>query len=628
MRRSSCKTIKQKRVKHYSAIIILVVIVSLVILLKGGGADVHRAGLVGEGSVNRPNLAVNVIGHRKILDRHYREMAVSFRMKSLYALPLEIPDIDATAVLLAEDLELDGETLAYELKSERSFFWLARLIPAARADAILKRAGRGIYAREEDRRFYPAQSSASHVLGFIEKNRGLAGVEFYYDHILRSDSQQVTGDDPIVDGHLQLTLDLGIQKLLESELGRLGKETAAPSGSGIVMDMQSGAILALASFPGYDPNFYWNSKSNGRINRAVNGLVDVGGFKYLFGKAAAYEEYQDNNQGQLAALKMDLLRDSLPEYAGSSNWFEPYGDDLLSPELRIWAEGSIADGVGTIADRVGLFRKSGIDLPEDDGANPRSTTKTTPIRLLTAFTLLSNGGTGITPHLGEAIIAPDYGRRSLLMHPAKKGVLKPLTSKKTVGSLQEISRSGPGVIVLESLRKVEAVAENMGVGTEKPEVRSENRYQAVMVGFTPGRQAGIVVLFALDGAVVNVTKKTPMRVGGEILLEQAMGLLREKAGSPGAEEMEAREKLMYDKWLASGFTGKQDAEVYTGSGIVEQVKVMPDLNGFSLRKALRNLQRFDLKVKISGSGRVVDQKPTGGSSLSGGECLLTLALDN
>jgi cell division protein FtsI (penicillin-binding protein 3) len=564
-------------------------------------------------------------GRRNILDRNYRELAVSFMMKSLYAHPLEVIDLVGTAGLLATDLGLDAKQLERELKLERSFVWLGRRLPENRADVILDQGLPGIYAAAEVQRFYPAGRTGAHVVGFLEEDNGLAGVEFAYDQLLRGGSGLAAPAPENAAGHLQLSLDLRAQKILAGGLNDLLRETAAPAGTAILMNVQTGAILAMASLPDYDPNAYWDAGSSGRHNRAVNGRVDAGGFRALFAHAAGYEGVRDDGANPLAALKRELRQDNPPPRRSTGKWFEAHGDRLLSAELMVLAAAA-GDGPEPIGlqESLGLFQGTGVDLPETADLAPRQAGETTPLGLLTAFAVLVNGGRGITPHLGDAVVDPQTGRRTILEWPAKPGLLKPRTSKKTVEALAAAARPGAEALFLESLRPVAPAGADLAAGGKPRGGDEPARFQTVLIGFTKQPQPDFALLVALDQAVVGGNKKTPMRVMGEAALGRMTRLAREKGKPPSPEAMAAREKLIYADWLKAQVLEKQEITVATAQ---VRSEVMPDLKNLSLRKALRTMQPYGLRVKVVGSGRVEAQEPKSGVRISGQECLLTMRTD-
>jgi cell division protein FtsI (penicillin-binding protein 3) len=626
MRSTSRKTRKDITPRKVPAAMLVFIILAVMALFTKGcfsndQADPRAAAPAAD---NRKPIGA-AAGRGKVLDRNYRELAVSFTLKSLYAHPLEIIDLVGTATLLAADLGLEEKQLAGELKGERGFVWLGRRLPGSRADVILDRRLPGIYAVAEGQRFYPAGRDGAHVVGFLEENNGLAGVEFSYDHLLRGGARLAAGANENEGGDLQLTLDLRAQKLLAGGLNDLLRETAAPAGTAILMNMQTGAILAMASLPDYDPNVYWDVGSAGRHNRAVNGRVDAGGFQALFAHAAGHEGARVAGADPLAALKRELRQDGAPPRNRAGKWFATHGDRLLSAELMALtaAAGEGAEPTG-LAESLGLYRNTGIDLPESDDLVPRQADETTPLGLLAAVAVLLNGGRGITPHLGDALIEARTGRRTMMEWPARPGLLKPLTSKKTSEALAAGSRPGAEALFLESLRPVAPTGAATAGGGKPRDGEDQARFQTVMIACRAQPQSDFVLLVALEQAVVDHQKKTPMRNMGEALLERMTRLAAEKIKPPSPAAMAAREKLLYADWLDSQILTKPEIAAATGQAKLE---VMPALMGLSLRKALRSLQPFGLRVKVVGSGRVVAQEPQSGLRISAPECLLTLRAD-
>ncbi len=622
MRRSARRTTKKKLPKLVAAFLVLLVTAVLVPLTGAWFSKEPPVGLTDQQRGNDPESVLDISRRSTIYDRGYRELAVSFMMKSLYARPLEIEDIDGTAAFVGERLGLDPVELGRRLKSERSFVWLGRRLPEERARTVLQKDLAGIYAIEESQRFYPARRSGAHVVGFVEENNGLAGVELNFDHILRRGSGGAAGG-----GHLQLTLDLRIQELLAEGLDGLMAKTGAVTGTGIVMNYKTGAVLAMVAFPDYDPNSYWDAGQNGRLNRAVNGGIELGGFSSLFGLAAAREMAGgDDNRDRLSSLKIELLLESRAKEARSGEWFEERGAELLSPEFKGWRQAATAGGeqVALLAE-LGLFGKSGIDLPETV-AGSQETGRTTPLNLLSAFAVLVNGGRGITPYVGEAVVDPSSGRRTSIARPEPQGkLIGERTSRGIVGLLAEASRSGPEAIFLESMRPAGRLSEARE-GAEESVEEPESRFRTVLIGFTPG-QDGVALLVALDGAVVEADKKTLMRNLGEDVIGRMAALAIEQVDPPSPEVMAAGEKRIFETWLGSQAYDHLVAAAVNTDPEVKRPEVMPDLHGLSLRKGLRVLQTFGVKVTVVGSGRIVEQEPAAGAVFDGGECRLSLRSD-
>jgi cell division protein FtsI (penicillin-binding protein 3) len=564
-------------------------------------------------------------GRYRIFDRRYGDLAISFKMNSLYARPLEIIDLQSTARILAEDLDLEEKRLVRDLRSERSFVWLGRRLPKSGTAKIMEKKIGGIYSVEEPQRFYPGGRSAAHVLGFIENDAGLAGIEFEYDAILGGGQGGIDLEGTYPTGHLVLTLDLKVQTLLEEQLAELMEQTGSSSAIGVLMDYRSGAVLALANLPGYDPNYYWDSKEAILINKVVDNEVDYRGWQKMLGFVSAYERKLGDSQDQMEAVRMGL---QLTGQAANSNrasqqWFSQDGNQWLSPELIAWPEVTVAAdrNIDELLTRLGSFGVSGVDLPESD---PKSKSKMTPLKFLKAFAAMINGGVKITPHLGAAVIDPRSGIVAKIDHGNMLGVLDREASEKTVKFLKGVSRSPGESIFLERLEP-----EIIESGEKRPDQAVDeertNRFRAEMLGFTAERNKGLTMMISLTGASIDPGRKSPIRSTGEEILDQAALLAAEEVARPDQSVLVKREKELYTEWLqASG------RRIVSEKGVeVEKRTTMPDLRGLSIRKALRNLEDMGLKLKIVGSGRVVAQLPPVGSHINAGsECVLTLQSDN
>ena len=122
-----------------------------------------------------------------IYDRNFRPLAATYKTFSIYALPLEMDDVAASAEILEEVLGQNKDKLLATLKRERGFVWLAKGIDQDGADAIQQRHIKGIHQVIESKRFYPNSEKAAHAVGFVENEQGLDGIEFQYNSLLRGD---------------------------------------------------------------------------------------------------------------------------------------------------------------------------------------------------------------------------------------------------------------------------------------------------------------------------------------------------------------------------------------------------------------------------------------------------------
>ncbi len=210
-----------------------------------------------------------------ILDRSGRLLASDLPVYWLYADPSRVIDADTAAERLAEVLPgRDVPALRKLLAGEGRFVWLHRGLTPAQAERVHRLGLPGLGMFLENQRVYPAGASAVHVLGHADvDNRGVAGMEAYID----AHPEIVIparGDDerPSV----RLSLDLGVQHIVDEELRTALETYDALAALGVVMDVRTGEVLALTSLPSYDPNRREASLLPGRHNRLIADTYELG----------------------------------------------------------------------------------------------------------------------------------------------------------------------------------------------------------------------------------------------------------------------------------------------------------------------------------------------------------------
>ena len=245
-----------------------------------------------------------------ILDRDGNVLVRSLPSESVYAVPHDLGDVDKTIAQLQPIVgKVDKQTADLLRDRHLQFTWIARKIPHDEADRVQALNLPGISIIEEDtgRRVDVAGQSASTILGFvgIDEN-GLAGLEYTFDDLLKGTSGRVTieADEfgrPIPFGHekverpakpglsLELTIDSYLQFVTEQALEKQVKTYHAQSGTAIVMDPNTGEVLAMANFPHFDPNTYWKFPADDYRDRAVQDAYEPGSTFKLVTAAAALE---------------------------------------------------------------------------------------------------------------------------------------------------------------------------------------------------------------------------------------------------------------------------------------------------------------------------------------------------
>src|SRR5579871_1184461 len=207
-----------------------------------------------------------------IFDRNGRILAESEWMDSVYVNPLRIPDRQVAAELISGILNLDSAALYERLQwcydHQKGFMWVARKITAEQAGRLRSLKLNWIQFTQESQRHYPEDTQAAHVVGAVDSaEKGNCGLEKSQESELRGvpGMEQVLADavgrvieskvesEPREGGSITLTIDERIQVAAQREIARAVKEAHAESGSVVVMEPYQGQILAIASYPAFDP---------------------------------------------------------------------------------------------------------------------------------------------------------------------------------------------------------------------------------------------------------------------------------------------------------------------------------------------------------------------------------------
>jgi len=586
----------------------------------------RQAGISGGTLVESSSLRRN-----NIYDRNFDTLALSFRLSSLYVRPLEITDPEGTAAELARILDLDQEQLLASFRSERSFVWLTRQAERDLVDRVLEGDFRGVHVMPRSHRYYPHQTGASHAIGFVKDEQGLAGIELSYDNILRggiSDIRLAAAGVPervAASGgvHLVSTLDLPLQRELENRLARALRAVDGVSASALVMDVASGALVGMASLPSYDPNHFWAARAEERLNRAVVPQVRPGALRSLFILAAAHEKGvagtsppgadQLESQGFWYEMDREIYASSSLRPAGATG-------ELMSPPESFWR-------------RIGLCAGIDLDLLEGRSLNEGMSSPdgledecrqlllaedpvVSGVALLAAFSRLVNGGQPVEPHLIRGFWDTEqfWPRKSAL----NGDVFPAVAGRNFLRDLVPAGEDSVPVATYESLvtlrpeHRTEAGSPAAERATTENDTPADGRYQAVMLGMAPAEDPGLAALVFIDGAKMDLALPSPLRGVVRDLDTWATNLRRPVTVPTGATVM-ARESTLLQQWAAMQEKGEGPTQV----AAIRPVERMPDVMGLSLRKALQTLQNSGLRIKVQGSGRVVGQKPPPGASLKG-----------
>ena len=264
--------------------------------------------LQGQGDARTIRTVPLVANRGLITDRNGEPLAVSTPVQSIWVNPTEVAEEDAAIAILAQELELNAEALASNIKSNssREFLYVKRRLPPAEADRILDLDIDGVYSQQEYQRFYPQGEVTAHLIGFSNiDDVGQEGLELTYDEWLQGipGRRQVMKDRR---GHiieelntiqtaepgksLELSIDFHLQNIAYRELKEEFIIRRAKAASIVVLDVDTGEVLAIANQPSYNPHNKANMTDFSVLrNRAITDVIEPGSTVKAFTIAAALE---------------------------------------------------------------------------------------------------------------------------------------------------------------------------------------------------------------------------------------------------------------------------------------------------------------------------------------------------
>ena len=219
-----------------------------------------------------------------ILDRNGQILATDVKTPSLFAEPRKLIDVDEAEELLTAVLpDLDASEVRDRLSSKRGFVWLKREITPKQQQEIHRLGIPGVGFLTENKRVYPNGPIVSHEIGHVNiDNQGIAGIEKWLDGQGLAALHMAGLAIDRLEKPVELALDLRVQFALRGELIAAREKFKAKAASGVVLNVNTGEIVALVSEPDYDPNNPHEANDPTRINRLTTGVFEMGSsFKVL-----------------------------------------------------------------------------------------------------------------------------------------------------------------------------------------------------------------------------------------------------------------------------------------------------------------------------------------------------------
>lgn len=572
-----------------------------------------------------------------IYDRNGSELAISVPSFSLYVNKNKIQDLDLFANRLSKVINMSPENVKKIInETEKKGVFLIRksedMALKNGLDDIKKEKIDGISNAieivEESKRFYPYKELASHIIGFTnDDNEGLEGIEYYYDKKVLTNKEKVSYYKDLSDGvirtkrslrgekALELTINKDIQAITEDELKRGVAKSQAKSGIAIVMDPDTGEILAMASYPNYNPNEYSKFSPNNLRNRSLIDIFEPGSVMKVFLLASALEEHVVSPSTYINCEKGGYrVHDRVFKEAHLKKYGTLTVKEVIKYSSNIGCI-KIAEKLGKkkyyeYLEKFNFGKKTDIGLSGEAKGIVPTLKEITPVRLSTisfgqgislnalqiinAFCAVINGGNLLKPRLIKRVLNEDNLPVFENNKEIVRRVISPKVSEMVKDILEEIVTDGTG-----KSASIEGTSVIGKTGTaQKPGRRGYlDEYVASFIGAFPKDRPKYAIFVAVDspkGVAYGGYVAAPIfREIGKRILEIEGG--------------ERKVIVLNDKKKDNS----DDKRVIVFDNLSSELKnvVVPDFRGLTVREAIRIANLKKLQLEISGSGIVYYQDP-------------------
>ncbi|UYO00777.1 MAG: penicillin-binding protein 2 [Devosia sp.] len=392
-----------------------------------------------------------------ILDRNGLEMAVDIRVPSLFAEPRRIVDVEEAVSKLRTVLpNLDEAWLRNRLTGDRGFVWVQRELTPAIQDAVMRLGIPGIDFITESKRFYPGMNEAAHILGSTNvDNQGISGIERHMD----SESVALLQELGLARGNaltpVELSVDMRVQHVMHEQLVDAMTRYQAIAAAGVMLDIHTGEVIALASLPDFNPNEPATALVKDTFNRITSGIFEPGSIFKTVTMAGALDAGAVRITDQFdARYGIRFGRYTIDDFHGKHRILalpEVYKYSSNIGTIRVM-QAMGKDSYRAFLSRMKFDERVQFELPEmrvpsvpkdfsEVGAATASFghgLSVSPLHMVTAYAAFANGGNYIAPTL--------YKRSAAEAEPLYERVLQPRTSEylRYLMRLNAISTGGSG----------------------------------------------------------------------------------------------------------------------------------------------------------------------------------------
>ena len=481
-----------------------------------------------------------------IYDRNGVAIASNKPVSTISVIHNQVQNPEKVIRVLSELLELPEEKVRKRVEKVSSIEKIKSNVDKDISDRIRDMELAGVMVDEDYKRYYPYSEFASKVIGFTgADNQGIIGMEVAYDKYLQGqdgsiltmttargleiDGKAEERIEPIAGTNLYTSLDVNIQSFAQQAAGKVMKAKKAKSVRIVMMNPQNGEIYAMVNVPEFDLNdpYTLNTTSSKNMSdkkkqEALNGMWRNACVSDTYEPGSTFKVIVAASALEAGVVKLEdtfhcpgfkvvedrRIRCHKTTGHGSETFVQGVQNSCNPVFMEVGARLGV-DNMFHYLQQLGIMSKTGIDVPgeastimhrkENVGAVELATMsfgqsfQLTPVRLLSSISMILNGGTRITPHLGVELESSDGTAVKKLTYSAQENIISSQTSETMRMILESVVSEGSG-----KKAYVEGYQVGAKTGTSEKLPRHSNKYIASCMGFAPADHPVVAALVLID----------------------------------------------------------------------------------------------------------------------------------
>ncbi len=476
-------------------------------------------------------------GRGRIISSDGTVLATNETVCTVSVIHSQIKDPERVISILSEELDMDEEKVRKYVEKFSSMEKIKSNVLKETGDAIRSYELAGVKVDEDSKRIYPYSELASKILGFTgADNQGILGLEIEYDDILKGtngqiltltdasgveiEEKEVKRVEPVAGDDLYISIDYNIQSYATQLARTAYYSNQAKSVSIIVMNPDNGEMLAMVNYPEYNLNDPFTDGTMEEMNRIwrntiINDTYEPGStFKVITATAALDSGSVTLNNHYSCSGRIHVadrfVRCANARGHGAQTFVQSL-QNSCNPAFITWGLMTGKDNMVKYMESLGLYSKTGVDLPGEAGSIIHKTEnikeldlaimsfgqsfQITPLQLLRAVSAVVNGGKLVTPHFGVKKIDTE-GNISVLEYEESGTIIKQSTTETMRGLLKNVVELGGGLNC-----KIEGYSIAGKTATSEKLPRGNGKYIASFIGIAPAENPQVIAMCIIDEPV-------------------------------------------------------------------------------------------------------------------------------